>query len=48
LSAPDDSPLPPEIRKIMFSKGKSDEAGNPVGKSAETDNPAGNTEAKKN
>jgi len=32
----------------MFSKGKSDEAGNPVGKSAETDNPAGNTEAKKN
>jgi hypothetical protein len=48
LSAPDDSLLPPEIRKIMFSKGKSDEAGNPVGKSAETDNPAGNTEAKKN
>jgi hypothetical protein len=48
LSAPDNSLLPPEIRKIMFSKGKSDEAGNPVGKSAETDNPARNTEAKKN
>lgn len=48
LSASDDSPLPPEIRKIMYGKGKSDEAGNPVGKSAEADNPEGNTEAKKN
>jgi hypothetical protein len=48
LSAPDDSPLPPEIKKIMYGKGKSDEAGNPVCKSAEADNPEGNTATKKN
>lgn len=48
LSAPKDSPLPPEIREIMFGKKQLGEADNQADKSTETDNPVGNIEAKKN
>ena len=44
FSAPDNSPLPPEVRQIMYDKGKSDEVDNSVEKSIDAKNLTENTE----